>query len=364
MLADANRDGRDIRRLSDLDVRNNAFDTIRLIAALLVILSHAFHLTGVRQDPLEWLSGGQASIGHMAVCVFFLISGYLIPASLDRGSLARFTSKRAMRILPGLVAAVLVSAFIVGPLVTELPLPAYFTAFETWKFLGNMAFLPVGFDLPGVFENNPRSDVNGSLWSLRYEVACYVMVPLTFVFIRWRVAAVAVCWVASFALAALIDGSVGGIFYHAELFATLFRYFGAGMLFYLLASRVPMRADWAWIAFAVTVLSVLTPFFVEVSATAGAYALIYYAYHAPRSLKQLTARGDISYGVYVYAFPIQQLLVPFSLSFAVGGLAAPWLVNTVLTLPLAMLAGVLSWFGVEKPFLQLGRARTGRPQPA
>ena len=364
MHADADQARPDIRLLSDLDPRANAFDAIRLIAALAVIVSHAFPLTGEAQDPLQWLSGGQASIGHMAVCVFFLISGYLIPASLDRGSLARFASKRALRIMPGLVAAVLICAFLLGPLVTTLALPDYLAARDTWKFLGNLAFLPVGFHLPGVFETNPTFEVNGSLWSLRYEVACYVMVPLTFVFLRWRVAAVAACWLASLVLTELIDVTRGSIYHHAGLFFTLFRYFGAGMLFYLLAGRVPMRAGWAWAAFAASALSVLTPLFGAVSATLGAYALIYFAHHAPAGLRRLTARGDISYGVYVYAFPIQQLLVPLSLSLAASGAVAAWLVNTALALPLAIVAGAASWLWVEKPFMALGRARTASPQPA
>lgn len=363
MLADADQAGPEIRRLSDLDMRDNAFDTIRLIAALLVIVSHAFPLTGTPDDPLEWLSGGQVSIGHLAVCIFFLISGYLIPASLDRGTLVRFARKRALRIMPGLVAAVLVCAFVIGPLVTAVPLRDYFSAFTTWKFLGNMAFLPGGFGLPGVFTGNPSSDVNGSLWSLKYEVACYVMVPLTFAFMRWRTAAVLACWLASFPLVAMIDVTRGGIYHHADLFLTLFRYFGTGMVFYLLAARIPMRPDWAWAALAASMLSVLTPIFAEVTATLGAYALIYFAYHAPRGFRHLTARGDISYGVYVYAFPIQQLLVPFSLA-AAGGAATASLVNAALALPLAMLAGLVSWTCIEKPFLGFGRSRVSAPQAA
>ena len=197
MLADADQAGTEIRRLSHLDMRDNAFDTIRLIAALLVIVSHAFPLTGNLDDPLDWLSGGQASLGHLAVCIFFLISGYLIPASLDRGTLVRFARKRALRIMPGLVAAVLVCAFILGPLVTAMPRSEYCGAYTTWTFLGNAAFLPVGFELPGVFTGNPSPNANGSLWSLNYEVACYVMVPLTFAFMRWRTAAVLACWAAA-----------------------------------------------------------------------------------------------------------------------------------------------------------------------
>lgn len=363
MSADTHRTEQGALWLSQLDVRDNAFNTIRLIAAVAVMLSHAFPLTGIA-EPLEILTGGQASIGHLAVCIFFLISGYLIPASLDRGTIGRFASKRAYRILPALVAAVLICAFALGPLVTSLPLSRYFNNPLTLKFLGNVAFLPVGYSLPGVFTMNPMDDVNGSLWSLKYEVICYILVPLLFACGRWRIQAVIAGLLASFVLAALVlegRGVPGG--FHIDRLTELFRFFGAGMLFYLLADRIVMRKDWAVIAALVCVPAMLTPFFVEVIAVAGAYALIYFAYHAPRVFKRVTARGDISYGVYVYAFPIQQLLVSVSIAWA-GTTGTAWLVNFLLALPLTVLAGALSWVAVEKPFIRMGSARPMKPVAA
>lgn len=351
------------RMLGDLDMRDNCFDAIRLFAAIAVIVSHAFPLTGT-PEPLEALSRGQVGLGHLAVGVFFLVSGYLIPASLDRGSLQRYARKRAFRIIPALAVAVLVCAFLLGPLLTVLPLTDYLTAGGTWLFLGNAAFLPVGYDLPGVFADNPLTAVNGSLWSLKFEVACYVIVPIAFAFKSWRVAVVMAGWLASFALAAVIPEGSGGALFYIGLMSDLFRFFGSGMLLYLLADRVPMRRDWAVLAALASVAALFTPVFVEVMATAGSYAIIYFAYHAPRGMRALTARGDISYGVYVYAFPIQQTLVPFSLAAGAAGLAAPWLINFALTLPLTLLAGAMSWVLVEKPFLALGNRKRLSPSLA
>lgn len=351
---------RPLRMLGDLDIRNNGFDTIRLIAALSVIVSHAFPLTGV-SEPLEALTGGQATIGHLAVCVFFLISGYLIPASLDRGSLARYASKRAFRILPGLTVAVALCALVLGPLVTTLQPGEYFASLSTWLFLGHAVFLPVSFDLPGVFRDLPTSAVNGSLWSLKFEVACYVIVPFAFAFAHRRVSLVLAGWLASFLIARIIPEGTGGALFYIGLLAELFRFFGAGMLLYLCAGHIAMRASWAMAAATACVIATFTPVFVEAMATAGAYAIIYFAYHAPASFRALTARGDISYGVYVYAFPIQQLLVPISLAAGISGMTAPWLANAALALPAAILAGVLSWLFVEKPFLTLGQRGAMRP---
>lgn len=350
-------DGRQVptqRTLSEYNPRENSFDTIRLIAAVLVILSHAFPLTGTA-EPLETLSGGQASIGHLAVSIFFLISGYLIPASLDRGTLSRFASKRAFRILPGLTAAVLLCAFVLGPLATSLAMGEYLADPLTWKFLGNIVFLPVGYSLPGVFTDHPLTAVNGSLWSLKFEVACYVAVPVLFAFGSTRIAAVAVAWLASFVLSAAIPEDAGGALYYIGTLSGLFRFFGGGMLVYLLSGHIVMRKDWAIMGLAACVLAVFTPVFVPVVATAGAYAVIYFAHNAPYVFRMATARGDISYGVYVYAFPIQQSLVPLSLGLTIGGTGTAWLTNVFIALPLTLVAGVLSWVAIERPFIGKGQ---------
>lgn len=347
--------------LSQFDMRDNGFDTIRLIAAFAVIFSHGFPLTGMA-EPLEQLTG--QSLGSLAVCVFFMISGYLIPASLVRGSLFRYARKRAQRILPALAAAVLVCALILGPIISSLPLASYFAASGTWVFLGNMIFLPVGFDLPGVFEENPSAAVNGSLWSLKFEVACYVFVPIAMALVQFRKAVVITALIASFALARLTDPNAGGVMYYIHTLAYLYQFYGIGMLFFLFADRIPVSKPAGWIALTLTVLSAFTPFFTECAATFGSYALIVFSYHSPKWFRSVTARGDISYGVYVYAFPIQQLLVPATVGTVIMGVQADWLANALITLPLASAAGVVSWILIEKPAIHWGRKPRPQVSPA
>ena len=338
------------RTLRDASGEANGFDTIRLLAALAVIFSHAFPLTGA-VEPLERLTGGQATIGQLAVAAFFVISGYLIPASRDRGTLRRFAIKRARRIMPGLVVAVLLCAFVIGPLCTSLPLADYLADPQSWRFLGHALFVPgLDYGLPGVFTGQPDGAVNGSLWSLKFEIACYGFVAAVAACARWRVALVVLAWLASFALARAIPRDAGGVAFYIVTMAGLFRFFGAGMLLYLFASRVPLRAAWGWAGLGLTAAAAFTPLFMEVAASAGAYALVCFAHQAGPRFRAITARGDLSYGVYVYAFPLQQLLVPLSL-----GLAWPWLTNALLALPCALLAGWLSWRWVERPWLQAGR---------
>lgn len=344
--------------LADFDMRDNGFDTIRLIAAYAVIVSHAFPLTDT-PEPLFELTG--QTIGSLAVCIFFMISGYLIPASLIRGTLWRYVVKRARRIMPALIAAVLICAFVLGPLATTLALPAYLASLETWRFVGNILFLPVGYDLPGVFEGHPIEAVNGSLWSLKFEVACYVFVPIAMAIAGFRKLAVIGALAASFVIVQVVDPQGGGGRYHVHMLAYLFQFYGVGMLFFLFADRIPVLNGAAWAALAITVASAFTPFFTQVAAILGSYALIVFAYRSPQWFRKVTASGDISYGVYVYAFPIQQLLVPVTIGFVLGGAEAGWLANAAITLPLVSIAGVASWLLIEKPALTYRRARTVRP---
>lgn len=341
--------------LSDLAAAPNGFGTIRLIAASMVILSHAFPLTGAA-EPLELLTGGQAGMGTLAVAAFFLISGFLIPASMDRGTLKNYAIKRARRIIPALVVAVLVCAFILGPVMTQLPPGAYFTNPLTWRFIGNTAFLPVSYDLPGLFSGQPLQAVNGSLWSLKYEMACYLAVPILLAIKGLRKLAVISAWIGSFAVTIMLRDHANGVLYLINILASMFRFFGAGMVMYLFADRIPLRASWAWAALALTIGGAFAPLgFAEICATAGAYALITFACRCPPAFRRITAKGDISYGVYLYAFPIQQLLVPASLGF--GGVAYSWLFNSLMALPLAVLAGLMSWLWVEKPALRGVKSR-------
>lgn len=337
----------------------NGFDTIRLLAASAVILSHGFVLTGAA-EPLERLTGGQTTIGTLAVSAFFVISGFLIPASFDRGGIPRYAVKRARRIMPALVVAVALCALVLGPLASSLAPGRYFTDPATWRFLGHALFLPVGYDLPGLFADNPVSAANGSLWSLKYEVACYVLVPLALMLAPLRRPLVVLGWVLSFAIARLVPEGSAGALYHLGQLAELFRFFGAGMVLYLFAPRIPLNAGLAWLGFGIVALAALTPFFMELAALCGAYALVAFAGLSSERFRRPTARGDISYGVYVLAFPIQQLLVPASLALDTSGLSPGWLANALMALPLALAAGALSWLFVERP--ALGRQNAHRKQ--
>jgi len=347
--------------LSGPDARDNAFDSIRLFAASAVILSHSFALTRGSDltEPVFRLTQGQATIGLSAVAIFFIVSGLLISMSFDRSkTAARFALNRALRLFPGLWVCILLTVFVLGPIVTVLPLTDYLASEQTWRFLGALIFWPFSPGMGGVFPEHPYAHaVNGSLWTLKYEVACYIGGALLLSSGRWRRALVLLAWGVSMIGTILLRDphQHSGLLYHVAQLLWLFRFYGAGMLCYLYRDRIPLQSGYGWLAALGVVLAMATPFFTEALALGGAYFVLILAFHAPRWFKRLTRKGDMSYGVYIYAFPIQQALVPFSLS-----LRWPALANMTLAFPIVLSLAWLSWHYVEAPALRFkpGSTRT------
>jgi peptidoglycan/LPS O-acetylase OafA/YrhL len=337
-------------KLRQREHNQNGFDTIRLIAAALVLVSHSFPIgTGSNaREPLTILTSGQTTFGGLSVAVFFFISGLLISNSFEASrDLTSFVRKRALRIMPALIVVCCLLVFVLGPLTTNVPLGAYFQG--AWRYLGQAVFLPTANSLPGVFDQHPVNATNGSLWSLRFEVACYAGSAVLVALNRGRLAAAVGVWISSFLISRWLNAGTdqpGALFYLGTM-AGLYRFFGAGVVIYLLRDRVVLNKQAAWIALALSLIAIATPFFMETAATVGAYALLVFAYECPQWFRRITARGDISYGTYLYAFPIQQLM--FSL---VGG--RPWLM-TATALPLTLLAATLSWLVIERPALRMKR---------
>lgn len=340
-------------RLGGRGDRSNGFDTIRLIAASAVIFSHGFVLTAGSEafEPVHRVTGGQSTIGLSAVAVFFIVSGLLISMSFDRlGDLAAFARNRALRLLPALGICTALTVFVFGPVVTALPLERYFVGSETWRYLGN-AVLMTSYNLPGVFAENPLPrSVNGSLWTLRFEVACYVGGTMLLAFGRWRTPLVWLAWgIAMLAVAILPPAEqVGGAGFFILRTLDLFRFYGAGMLLYLNRDRIVLSSLWGTAAALAVGTGLFTPFFDELLATCGAYAVMVLAFRAAPWFKRLTEKGDISYGVYIYAFPMQQLFAPYATQFPV-----PWIANVAMAIPPTFALALLSWLWVEKPAMAL-----------
>ena len=327
--------------------RHNNFDLLRLLAALSVIFSHAFLLAENSQehDPLVIVTGGQAILGLAGVFVFFTISGYLITQSFEAtASPLVFLAKRALRIFPGLILCLLVCVFVIGPLTTQLPLTEYFARRETYLFLLHNAVLDTDYNrLPGVefWQGNIGGIVNGPLWSLPCEALLYLVVFLLGI---CRLLTLPVCLLLlGVGLGALWLDTAGETFGSA---LWLSGFFAAGMCCYRLRGRLGTRrliaGHWALLALAGLALSIPARLFLLAFPLCGGYLTIYLALN--RRLPNLRAArfGDLSYGLYIYGWPIEQCVVYFS-----GG-AAPWWKVFLISVAAAVPTAFLSWHGIER----------------
>lgn len=345
------------RRLGDR--RDNNYNLMRFLAAAAVIVSHAFPMSGVRSDPLERLVG--FSLGHLAVDVFFVVSGFLVTGSLlSRRDLGSFAAARALRLFPVLVVGALLCAFVVGPLQTELPLARYLAHPDTWKFVAmNSVPWPFGvcYTLPGVFQHVPvRGAVNGSLWSLPWELSMYVALSalgalayagsrrLSERTLRRVLVGIGAVATAGFTVYEAFDFPY--VFHLAQGLRLTSLFFGGAALL-VLSDRVPLSGRLALLAAALLVADFLLPRpLMAVYAAALVYLVIWLAYAPSGPLAAYQRVGDYSYGTYVYAFPIGQ-------SVAAWLPGAPALAILALTLPATLALAIPSWHLLEERLLAL-----------
>ena len=338
--------------------RRNAFDVLRLVAASLVLLSHCYPLTG-RDEPIADLTG--STMGEIGVVMFFAMSGFLISKSwTDQPRTFPFAVKRGLRLLPGLIVAVVLTAFVMGPLVTSLSPGAYLTSLEPYVYvLRNSVLVTFSGTLPGVFTDNVYPNaVNGSLWTLPVEALAYVGAAMIgFVTAFRRPALIAGLLALALILISppvdvgnrLSSGS-GVATANLNIVLAVYAAFAAGMLIWALRERFVLR--WP-ILIALTALWVATwasGWQVITLVLLVSYAVIFAAFRLPEGARALTRRvGDLSYGIYIYAFPAQQLAEhAWGPGLTPGGmlvLAAP---------PVAVLA-FCSWRLIEAPALALKR---------
>lgn len=346
-----------------LQVHGNNFDFLRFLAASLVILGHSFALNGIKGfEPLVWASHF-TNFGELAVNIFFVISGFLITKSwIDNPRLFLFLKKRCLRILPALVISVILCLFIIGPLSTTLELRDYFARKETWRYLSNILLYPVRFDLPGVFANNPHPNaVNGSLWTLPIEFTLYGFVALlgiTGVLSRGISMIVVLVALFFFNCGAMGPAMVHGkeFFYmSSSLVAQFSVFFCMGSAFYLYREKIALSGMVSVALSLLFLMSFRTVHGYLVSCLTIPYVVMYIAFADIPLLHDFGKFGDFSYGMYVYAFPVQQTLVHFFRAYSTP--LRLFAVSFLITLCLA----ALSWHLIEKPALKLKKVVLFRP---
>src|SRR5882724_9902791 len=339
-----------------MDRRNN-FDALRLLAAISVIFSHAFLIAEGTQnnEPLILLTSNQAILGLAGVFVFFAVSGFLVTQSFEQtANPLHFLAKRALRIFPGLFVATMVSAFVLGPLVTDLPLATYLGRAEPYQYVvGNTLLDQTVQELPGVwFVDNPVGlEINGSLWTLRSEFVMYLMVLalglLRLLTIRTTLVLLA------FGMACLHFNMLdklekwGWFFQLLSAWGWLLGFFAAGMVLYKLRETRVFDGRIALLALAGLALSIPLRQFILLFPVFGCYLALWLALNPHLPVIPAARFGDLSYGLYIYGWPVEETVMWLS-----GGRAAWWQVFLI-ALPAASAIAFLSWHLVERPMLRL-----------
>lgn len=347
-------------RLADVcGGRENNLNLIRMCAAAAVLVSHAFPIAlgAGTVEPLQ-LSTGR-TLGSTAVAIFFCISGFLIARSFDRSaSLVNWTVSRILRLFPGLLVVVLLTVFVLGPLVTEMELGAYFTSPELLTYIfRNMTLAILQYDLPGVFDDNPYGHaINGSLWTLIYEVVCYFGVFAAGIIGVFRSRSIFWALCALYALLYLVAA-------HPEIYGALhgkllklrelsFPFF-IGFLFYIFRDQVKLRLDVGIVLGALALAGLAWLGVVEIYILWICYMTFYTGYAIGGAIRRYNELGDYSYGVYIYAFPSQQL------AMYLFGDMTPY-ENMLIAAPMTLVCAVLSWRFIESPALDMRHSISDR----
>lgn len=332
----------------------NNFGLIRLGLAFAVLVSHAFYLkTGTpKAEPLTAWTGH--SLGEHGVQVFFFLSGLLVAQSLahSRG-LVDFATARALRIFPGLLVCVLLTALVLGPVFSTLGVSAYLADPGTYAYIARTISLSTGLaPLPGVFETLPAAGtVNMSVWTLKYEVLCYALLAIAgaagLLNPRWRVLASVLLAVYLAVIFIEPPKSVDG-YTAADNVRYFSLFFGMGILAYMLRDVLALDLRILALLAAVFYLALGTSLGELGTAMLLGYGALMLAALPARISRTYANRYDLSYGVYIYACPVQQAVVQLVPHWS---LADQILAATLIVMPLAL----ASWVMVERPALALRR---------
>ena len=346
--------------------RENNFNFIRFVLASLVVLAHSFALPGFgRYEPIYLLSHHQIDGGALAVDIFFIISGFLVMSSWQHSkSTVDYFRKRILRIHPGFIANVLICALVIGPIGT-VNTTDYFHALHPLRFVYNTIQLKL--ELPLTFGNLKYNSVNGSLWTIRNEFLCYVMIAMFGILKLYKLRALFPLMLLSMLSLLSVQNYHSGPLFHVrilpivgelEMWPHYLAEYLSGVCFYLYRDRIPFSRNWAAYSGIVIATCCLFGRGLQVMIPlAGAYLVFYCSFSKALKMQRFGTKQDLSYGIYLYAFPIQQMCL-----YWINPVLNPaWLF--LIAYPFTLLMALGSWRLVEQPFILL-KSRQNKLAPA
>jgi peptidoglycan/LPS O-acetylase OafA/YrhL len=338
-------------RLSHYAVgRDNNFTLLRFSAAMTVLFAHSIGALGLPPDTEPVFRRVGFSLGEMGLDALFVTSGFLVTASLvGRQDLIAYLWARILRVYPGMWVMLVLTVFVLAPALTTLPRGEYYASPLTWEYFRKCATLIGGvrYSLPGVFETVPlKNEFNGSLWTMPVEVRMYlylaaiwvalaVMPALRIKTMRFVLPISAAALLAIVLSARLTGGALNG----ANIRVFMFLY---GSSLYLWRDRVPLGP---WLLAGILAALVLASFdktvFFVVYVACLAPLVLHLVYVPGGRIRAFNDWGDYSYGVYIYAFPVQQTL---AFLFPAMSLAAMMASSAFVSVAIA----IVSWKLIEE----------------
>jgi peptidoglycan/LPS O-acetylase OafA/YrhL len=329
----------------------NNFDFLRLFAAICITFDHSFnHTPASFPEPLAFISSGKIGFSYVGLGIFFSISGYLIAKSASgSNSFKQFLWKRLLRIQPLLIVVCILSVFLLGPFFTTLSIKEYFLNTTTWTyFRTTFPITGIQYNLPGVFANYAgEKGVNGSLWTLVVEERLYVILGMIFFLPKlskpiWYLLT-AGANIYFYFLLTFPQSNFIHFNYITTFYTVLF--LNGATIFLLQLNLQQKHFNYIIVAAILFVFSFINTNFKFLQITMLPLLVLSIA-HLKGHLNKTGRFGDFSYGIYVFSFPVQQMLS--AASFFNDNPYRQFLVTLIIVFPLA----ICSWHLVEKRFLK------------
>lgn len=338
-----------------IDRSNNNFDFLRILGALCTIFTHSFGLLGLyNKEYLAVLSGQKISFGYVGLCIFFSVSGYLIAKSaITSTSFKNYLWKRFLRVQPLLIVICLLSIFILGPIFTSLVTVNYFENLASYTYFRNiMPVFGIQYSLPGVFKDNISSaSVNGSMWTLVVEERLYLFVGILFLMkykskklFLWLVGILNMMY---FLKTVIFHKQMEAYLNGLDVFyALIFLNAACCFLLNIDFSKISRLALYFLGIVLILFATLYVPFNESILVLVVPFLVIMLAY-VRGPLNHVGRYGDFTYGIYIFSFPVQQILITLDLT------GNDPLRLFFLTLAIVLPMAIVSWHLLEKKMMLL-----------
>lgn len=338
------------------DSRDNNFNLIRVIASLLVLFTHSFALVegSSMAEPLKLSLG--TTLGTIAVDIFFITSGFLIAGSFfNKNSILSFIWARILRIYPAIIVSMIFSVFVIGLIFTKYSIFEYLSNIDIYKFFFTniILYFRIEYSLLDIFENNPIAyTINGSLWTLPFEIKMYIYLAIigTILILFQKFIKKPIVKISFFiiVLFALIQDMIYHFYFNKiDASVYLFYMFFVGSAFYIFRDYIYLSFKLFLIMLVILLFSSFDrEVFFVIYTLFLPYMVFFLAYIPSGIIREFNKLGDYSYGIYIYAFPIQQSIVSIYPNISIVNMV---IVSSFTTFILA----ILSWHLVEKRFLKM-----------